>query len=483
MNNKIIEKEMLEKVKEAEKNTKINQDPYKLGYHLMPPTGWLNDPNGLCQFKGVYHVFFQYSPFDAEGGDKFWGHYVSKDMISWEYKGPVMGPDTPYDKDGVYSGSTFVENGKMYMYYTGNVKESGNHDYITSGRGANVLLVTSEDGENFSEKELLMTNEDYPSNYTCHIRDPKVWKEDTTYYMVLGGREKVDGTEFSDIGKVLVYSSVDLKNWKLENEIESKERFGYMWECPDMIDLNGNKFLSISPQGLESEDFKYQNVYQSGYYPLKGDFRNQYFLGDFVEWDMGFDFYAPQSFVDEKGRVILIGWMGLPDIDYTNKTLEYGWQHNLTLPRELSIKDGIILQNPVAELKEIRKSEEEIELNKEISLDGLYELELNSIGQSIDKLKMIISKGLEVSYDKETSILKMEFKNDIGSGRNIRKAKLESLDKIHMFVDKSSIEIFINNGKMVFTTRFYPDEYTLEIIVDKNIESKLWNLAPEEMKF
>ena len=102
MSNKIIEKEMFEKVRQAEKNTKINQDPYKLGFHLMPPTGWLNDPNGLCQFKGVYHVFFQYSPFDAEGGDKFWGHYVSKDMISWEYKGPVMGPDTSYDKDGVY---------------------------------------------------------------------------------------------------------------------------------------------------------------------------------------------------------------------------------------------------------------------------------------------------------------------------------------------------------------------------------------------
>ena len=115
MSNKIIEKEMFEKVRQAEKNTKINQDPYKLGFHLMPPTGWLNDPNGLCQFKGVYHVFFQYSPFDAEGGDKFWGHYVSKDMISWEYKGPVMGPDTPYDKDGVYSGSTFVEDGKMYI--------------------------------------------------------------------------------------------------------------------------------------------------------------------------------------------------------------------------------------------------------------------------------------------------------------------------------------------------------------------------------
>ena len=480
MNGKIIEREMLEKVIEAEKNTKINNDPYKLGFHLMPPTGWLNDPNGLCQFKGVYHVFFQYSPFDAKGADKYWGHYISKDMISWEYKGPVMGPDTPYDKNGVYSGSAFIENNKMYMYYTGNVKELGNHDYITSGRGANVLLITSEDGENFSQKELLMTNKDYPSNYTCHIRDPKVWKEDGIYYMVLGGRENIDGTEFNDIGKVLIYSSTDLRNWKLENEISSDERFGYMWECPDMIDLNGNKFLSISPQGLKSEEFKYQNVYQSGYYPLKGDFRKEYFLGNFVEWDMGFDFYAPQSFVDENGRVILVGWMGLPDIDYTNKTLEYGWQHNLTIPRELSIKDGVVLQNPVEELKKLRKSEREVKLNKEIGLDGLYELELDNIG---DKLKIVVSKGLEISYDEEISVLKMEFKNEIGAGRKIRKAKIENLDKIRMLVDKSSIEMFVNDGEMVFTTRFYPEEYTLEIISDKNIKSKLWNLKSMEVKF
>ena len=79
--NNIIDKRKLEQVNHAEKNTKINCDKYKLGFHLMPPTGWLNDPNGLCQFKGIYHVFFQYSPFDANGGEKFWGHYTSKDMI------------------------------------------------------------------------------------------------------------------------------------------------------------------------------------------------------------------------------------------------------------------------------------------------------------------------------------------------------------------------------------------------------------------
>lgn len=290
--NNIIDKRILEQVKRAEKNSRINCDKYKLGFHLMPPTGWLNDPNGLCQFKGIYHVFFQYSPFDANGGEKFWGHYTSKDMISWKYEGVAMAPDTPFDKDGVFSGSAFVENEKMYIYYTGNVEEPGKHDYVTSGRQSNTILVIS-DGKFLGPKIVLMTNKNYPSTYTCHIRDPKVWKEQGKYYMVLGGREMVDGTETNDIGKVLLYSSCDLINWKLKNEIATTKRFGYMWECPDMITLNGDKFLSVSPQGLEAYIFKYQNVYQSGYFPIKGDLKEQYSLGEFVEWDMGFDFYAP----------------------------------------------------------------------------------------------------------------------------------------------------------------------------------------------
>ena len=88
--------------------------------HLMPPVGWLNDPNGLCQLNGIYHAFFQYSPFNAEGGVKMWGHYTSKDMIDWEYQGVKLYPDQPFDCHGVYSGSAFIEDDKMYVYYTGN---------------------------------------------------------------------------------------------------------------------------------------------------------------------------------------------------------------------------------------------------------------------------------------------------------------------------------------------------------------------------
>ena len=477
--NNIINKRKLEQVKRAEKNSRINCDKYKLGFHLMPPTGWLNDPNGLCQFKGIYHVFFQYSPFDANGGEKFWGHYTSKDMISWKYEGVAMAPDTKFDKDGVFSGSAFVENEKMYIYYTGNVEEPGKHDYVTSGRQSNTILVIS-DGKFLGPKIVLMTNKNYPSTYTCHIRDPKVWKEQGKYYMVLGGREMVDGTETNDIGKVLLYSSCDLINWKLKNEIATTKRFGYMWECPDMITLNGDKFLSVSPQGLEAYIFKYQNVYQSGYFPIKGDLKEQYSLGEFVEWDMGFDFYAPQTFVDESGRTILIGWMGLPDIDYTNKTLEYGWQHNLTLPRKLNLKNSKILQKPIDELKQLRINREEAHLDEEINLSGLNEINING---DIEELEIVIAHGLRINYESETSIFSMQFKNRIGAGRNIRRTKIENLNKLQIFIDKSCIEVFLNDGEKVFSTRFYPCEYTLRISSNNNVNIELWNLSSMEVVF
>ena len=138
----------------------------RLTHHLMPPTGWLNDPNGLCYFKGRYHVFFQYSPFDAEGGLKLWGHYSSEDLVSCRYEGVPLYPDSSYDCHGVYSGSAFIEDDTIHYFYTGNLKyfDRDDYDYINSGRGSNTITFTSKDGYEFTKKELLMTTDDYPAD-------------------------------------------------------------------------------------------------------------------------------------------------------------------------------------------------------------------------------------------------------------------------------------------------------------------------------
>ena len=310
--------------------------PYREKLHLLPPVGWLNDPNGLCQLNGIYHAFFQYSPFNAEGGVKMWGHYTSKDMIDWEYQGVKIYPDQPFDCHGVYSGSTFIEDGKMYVYYTGNVKlEDGDFDYINTGREANTVLVVSEDGKTFGPKKELMRNVDYPSDLTCHVRDPKVWKEGDTYYMIQGARTK------EDVGQALIFESKDKINWKFRSRVESEAPFGYMWECPDYFEVDGHKILSTSVQGLEGGIWDDRNVYQSGYFLINGSILEDYKLSEYMLWDYGFDYYAPQSFETEDGRRIHISWMGMPDCEeYTNPTIAEGWQHCFTFPREVFVEDG-----------------------------------------------------------------------------------------------------------------------------------------------
>ena len=164
----------------------VESCPFRTRFHIMPPVGWLNDPNGLCQFRGLFHAYFQYSPLNVHGGGGYWGHCTSRDLIHWDYQEPALTTDIPEDRSGVYSGSALIENGRMYLFYTGNVKFPGDYDYIDAGRISTQLLVESEDGWHMSEKVKLLGMEDYPEEITEHVRDPKVWKEDGRYYMVLG---------------------------------------------------------------------------------------------------------------------------------------------------------------------------------------------------------------------------------------------------------------------------------------------------------
>ena len=195
----------------------VESCPFRTRYHIMPPVGWLNDPNGLCQFHGVYHAYFQYSPLNVHGGGGFWGHCISRDLLHWEYKEPVLTTDIPEDESGVYSGSALIEDDRMYIFYTGNVKKPGDYDYIDAGRISTQILTESEDGQHMSQKVKLLGMEDYPGDMTQHIRDPKVWKENGKYFMVLGARKRAwdpDGKR-NDKGGVLIYESSDKRNWRL----------------------------------------------------------------------------------------------------------------------------------------------------------------------------------------------------------------------------------------------------------------------------
>ena len=451
---KVLEKN----VAEIEKNADMTEGRFRLGHHLMPPMGWLNDPNGLCWYKGRYHVFFQYAPFDVQGGLKFWGHYSSEELVDWKYEGTALYPDSPYDCHGVYSGSAFTEHGKMHLFFTGNVKIDGDYDYINEGRETSTLHVESEDGIHFGDKEEVISFEKYPENFTCHIRDPKVWKENDKYYMVLGGRLK------EDKGAVLFYSSENLREWKFERTITTSEAFGYMWECPDYFELDGQKFLSISPQGLKREEFRFQNVYQSGYFMVDGNILDDYKLSEYMLWDYGFDFYAPQSFETEDGRRVHISWMGMPDCEeYTNQTIAEGWQHCFTFPREVFVEDGKVCQRPVRELQK-RKTLVDKSTGM-LKKDGYKVYDVNISGIQNNEFRTVIDEELILEY--KNGRFEMHFtnqdKNSVSAGRGMRYVDVDKILSVEILVDKSSVEVFVNNGEYVFTTRFYPQKDSLVV--------------------
>ncbi|ADG70360.1 glycoside hydrolase family 32 protein [Brachyspira murdochii] len=470
--------------KENEYLAKNNKDKWRLNFHIMPPVGWLNDPNGLSYFKGIYNIFFQYSPFETEGGLKFWGHYQTKDLINYKYVGVSIYPDEKYDCHGVYSGSAFIEDDKLYIYYTGNVKLLGIHDYIESGREANTMLTVTEDGINFSEKECLMEMKDYPKDITNHIRDPKVWKENDSYYMVQGAR-KYGIDRNNDIGEVLLFSSKDKRKWTHTSTIHTKDIFGYMWECPDLFNLDGQDILITCPQGVKQVESIYENLYLSGYFLINDDYKNKESIevNNFTILDRGFDFYAPQTFLDENGNRVIIGWMGVPDTEdiHKNLTVDYGWQHCLTIPRELSFKNGKLYQKPHRNLEKLREKKifENKYSNNTLS-DNLIYNDISSYEVIIDNIKIdnninsfeiIISEGLCAKYKDNKFIL--EFIGDtgktIGGGRNKRSSYLENLKNIRIMADTSSLELFINDGELAFTTRYYPLEYSFKILGEMNI--------------
>ena len=254
-----------------------------------------------------------------------------------------------------------------------------------------------------------------------------------------------------------------------------------MWECPDLFKLDGERVLSISPQGVKANGLDYWNIYQSGYYLLEGDFKGEYALGDFRELDRGFDFYAPQTFEDEQGRRILIGWMGLPDCEaqYHNPTVEKGWQHCLTLPRQLHIKENKVYQMPIKELEALRKGNNVYAVEEKALLDGfaLEEIVVTDIDDSKD-FEMILENNMTLSYTRADQVFSLQFLNESGAGRDKRMVNLSGLQSLRIYRDHSSLEVFINEGEEVFSTRYYPQEevYTISIQC-KEAEITVWELG------
>ena len=452
---------------------------WKCAYHLTPPTGWMNDPNGICQLGKTYHVFFQYAPDYPKDDNKSWGHYISNDLLHWRFIGTALYPDNRLDKDGAYSGNALIEDGTMTIYYTGNVMQDGDHDYTHSGRESNTIRVTSKDGIHFSPKECVLNNQDYPANYTCHIRDPKVWKDNNIYKMVLGGRKN------DDSGAILIYESMDGIHWSHAHDVTSHNPFGYMWECPDIFELEHRYYLSCCPQGIKPEPYRYQNHHLSGYFPLSatdiqtsGTEQPELATIDetrFQEWDYGFDFYAPQTFLDDQGRRILIGWVGGPDNLYAEPSLEQEhWIYNLTVPRVIEMRNGTLTQMPISELKQLRSTVRQLQCGVSEELpSNCFDWEL-SANTPLTSFQIQFTDDMELIY--KDSILSLRFSGETGAGRICRRLKCEAIQSLRILSDRSVIEIYINGGTYVMTSRFFPKKNLNVCVQGAFTQNQLWVL-------
>ena len=468
-----------------EKKEIVEQDFWRQKYHIQGIAGLINDPNGFSQFKGKYHMFYQWNPLGTNHKNKTWAHSVSSDLLHWERMKTALRPDTWYSKDGVYSGSAIVDDEKLYLFYTGNVKDpEGNRESYQ-------CLAVSSDGENFERWEPSIVNQ--PDGYTRHIRDPKIWKKDGKFYAVIGIQsENLEG-------KAVLYSSENIKDWKFEGEIAGANHgkikdFGFMWECPDYFQLKDEKtgeirdLLVFSPQGLEPEGDLYNNKYQTGYLFGKLDYEKTEFeiLSDFVEIDRGHDFYAPQSMEDDKGRRIIVGWMGIPE-EEDFPTVKNEWIHCLTLPRELKVIDGKLYQVPIKEMESIRG--EKIEFSGKVAGEvkvgtGVtYELKAKFTDFNSDfGLKLRTGKNSEtvLKFDYNDKKFVLDRTKGEQPDKRLRKVYLGDISKLELtvFVDNSSVEVFINGGAEVFSSRIFPEKDAdgISVFADKdvNVEIEKW---------
>ncbi|WP_094550651.1 glycoside hydrolase family 32 protein [Petroclostridium xylanilyticum] len=460
--------ELVDKANESVESVKevVAKDPQRCAYHFMAPAYWINDPNGLIYFRGEYHLFYQHNPYGPLWGAMHWGHAKSKDLVHWEYLPIALAPSEDYDyheRGGCFSGSAVDDNGLFTLIYTGTVLEK-------DGQVKQVQCVaTSTDGITFTKYPGNPVINQPPVDGSSDFRDPKVWKHHDTWYMVVGSCK-------NGKGKALLYKSLDLRNWDYVGVLaESDGTKGTMWECPDFFPLGDKYVLIVSPMGMDN----HKVIYMVG----NMDYGTGRFTSDrYEEVDYGFDFYAPQTFLDGQGRRIMIGWMNswdwMPWFKSFGPTVTNNWCGIMSVPRVLSLdSDGRLIFQPVEELKSLRRQHrqfKDFEIVQDSSnilgdfkgncLEVIGEFDLNSCNANEFGFKLRCSSdGKEQTYVKyNTKAKELIFvRNKLdASSEEIRRCKVEISNnktlKLHIFIDRISVEVFVNEGKVVMSSNIYP---------------------------
>lgn len=410
-------------------------------YHLYPTEGLLNDPNGLVYFKGKYHVFYQLNPKACDHKYKEWGHFVSDDLKTWERLETALEPSLADDAAGIYSGAAYVKDDKLYVFYTGNVRDAEGHSVASAQ-----MRAVSEDGVHF---EKLGTMFPHPEGYTKDVRDPMVWQgENGHYFMVLGARPD------NNIGDIIVYESTDFENWELRGSMiegELADVRGYMLECPGFIEVDGKQSLMFSPQGLEPDhaNHRYENIHNTGYVIGHFDEETAHFTPEskFKEVDDGFEFYAPQTMIAPDGRRIMWGWAGMmtPEREASTPTIaDAGWVHVLTVPRELHVVDNVMMQKPIDEILDVT----ELEAHNLQSATAVGQYHFNTT----DDWSLVF--GDDLRLERRGDELSM-IRNQWESGEYEIRQVTGNVDDMLLIVDVDIVEVYTDQGRKVMTARYF----------------------------
>ena len=471
-----------------------NTEKFRPVYHHTPLYGWMNDANGLVYKDGEYHLYFQYNPYGSKWGNMHWGHSVSKDLVHWEHLAPAIARDT---LGHIFSGSSIVDQENVAGYGVGSILV-----FYTSASDKNgqvqCLAFSKDNGRTFIkyEKNPILC----PADGLRDFRDPKVFRyepEDRWVMIVSADKE------------MRFYDSKNLKDWNYMSSFG--EGYGVQpcqFECPDMVELPVDGDLNRKKWAL------IVNVNPGCYF---GGSATQYFTGNFdgtkfscdsqpnvTKWlDWGKDHYATVCFSNTGERTIAVPWMS--NWQYCNIVPTKQFRSANALPRELSLytQDGEIYLSavPVPEIKTLRKEKKEIpaftvanDYHIDSLLadnDGAYELALeitvgeaeimgfnlfNDKGEKVDIYfnlpekrlvmdrtksgivdfgKKSVSHEIEVHDRRKTTSINYIDDFALATWAPIKKENKYTLD---VFVDKCSVEIFLNGGKVAMTNLIFPSE-------------------------
>ena len=418
-------------------------------FHVTGERGWINDPNGLIFYKGQYHAFFQYHPYDTKWGPMHWGHVVSDDLTNWQYLPVALTPGDEFDKNGCFSGSAIVHEGKLWLMYTGFIENQGGETVRQIQ-----CLAESDDGISFRKRGVVIGEELLPEGYApCDFRDPKVWRKDDSFFCVIAAR-KVGGR-----GRILLYKSDDLFNWVFVNDIFGADSPGSMIECPDYNEELGCLFFC--EQFQPSENGIHLNIHTCRWCKGKIDYSTGLFREESRGIvDYGFDVYAPQTF---KGKPVMMGWLNMWDRSVPSE--KYGFAGMLTAAREVSVKSGELHQTPIVSCKNVFSADVSETLEdkatrgvitiKATELESLS-LRMRSDSESFTSLTL---NGGEWVFDRSRSgeaIVGKETDEDSINGIRRMPRSGERETTLTIVMDDYSLEIF--EGGRSLTSTIYPPE-------------------------